>query len=135
MGIVLIGTKGTDNKLAEQYGRGQYENVTEIRAIEKLNLDSLRACDNIQCEAKPQPRGDVMDGLIVGMDMLTRHCGTKKYKKRIFVITDGEKMTKYDQKEKSQVIQSMNESDTRLNVITLDFCDELAEEEDEEEDA
>jgi hypothetical protein len=76
-----------------------------------------------------------MDGLIVGMDMLTRHCGTKKYKKRIFVITDGEKMTKYDQKEKSQVIQSMNESDTRLNVITLDFCDELAEEEDEEEDA
>jgi len=27
----------------------------------------------------------------------------------------------------------MNATDTRLNVITLDFCDELAEEEEEEE--
>lgn len=28
----------------------------------------------------------------------------------------------------------MNESDTRLNVITLDFCDELAEDEEEDDD-
>lgn len=27
----------------------------------------------------------------------------------------------------------MNEQDTRLNVITLDFCDDLAEDEDEED--
>ena len=27
----------------------------------------------------------------------------------------------------------MNESDTRLNVITLDFCDELAEDEEEDD--
>jgi hypothetical protein len=75
-----------------------------------------------------------MDGLIVAMDMLQRHCGTRKYKKRIFVITDGEKAAKYDEKEKKSVIQNMNETDTRLNVITLDFCDDLAEDEEEEED-
>lgn len=75
-----------------------------------------------------------MDGLIVAMDMIQKHCGTKKYKKRIFVITDGEKAAKYDEKEKKSVIASMNESDTRLNVITLDFCDELADDEDEEEE-
>ncbi len=28
----------------------------------------------------------------------------------------------------------MNETDARLNVITLDFCDDLAEDEDEEEE-
>jgi hypothetical protein len=28
----------------------------------------------------------------------------------------------------------MNATDTRLNVITLDFCDELAEEDEEEEE-
>ena len=75
-----------------------------------------------------------MDGLIVAMDMLQRHCGTKKYKKRIFVITDGEKAAKYDEKEKKSVIQNMNETDTRLNVITLDFCDDLAEDEEEEDE-
>jgi hypothetical protein len=134
MGIVLVGTKNTDNHLNEDYGKGQYENVTEYRAIEKLNLDSLRAVDGVQVENKPQLKGDVMDGLIVAMDMLQRHCGTKKYKKRIFVITDGEKQAKYDAKEKSSVIQNMNETDTRLNVITLDFCNELAEDDEEEEE-
>ena len=75
-----------------------------------------------------------MDGLIVAMNMLDKHCGTKKYKKRVFVITDGEKKAKIDVHEKKQVIANMNATDTRLNVITLDFCDELAEDDDEEEE-
>lgn len=66
--------------------------------------------------------------------MIARHCGTKKYKKRIFLITDGEKQAQVSEKEKKAIIQSMNESDTRLNVITMDFCDDLAEDEDEDEE-
>lgn len=133
--MVLIGTKETDNHLSAQYGKGQYEHVTTFRAIEKLNLDSLRSTDQIQCErGKAINKGDVMDGLIVAMDMIARHCGTKKYKKRIFVITDGEKPIKFDATEKKTIVSSMNETDTRLNVITLDFCDELAEDDDEEEE-
>lgn len=50
-----------------------------------------------------------MDGLIVGLDMMARHCGTRKYKKRVFLITDGERETNYDSKELKQVIQSMND--------------------------
>ena len=66
--------------------------------------------------------------------MLVRHCGTKKYKKRVFVITDGERETKYDKNELKQVIQTMNEQDARVNVITLDFCDDLAEDDEDEEE-
>ena len=51
--MVLIGTKGADNHLHEQFGKGQYENVTEYRAIEKLNLNSLRSLDGLEVEAKP----------------------------------------------------------------------------------
>jgi Ku70/Ku80 N-terminal alpha/beta domain len=76
----------------------------------------------------------MMDGLIVGIDLLMRHCGTKKYKKRVFLITDGEKATNYSAQELKSIINNMNQSDTRLNVITLDFCNELAEDEDEEEE-
>ena len=72
--------------------------------------------------------------MIVGMDMLARHCGTKKYKKRIFLITDGEKDTKFEKSELKQVIQTMNEHDARLNVITLDFCDEMAEDDEDEDE-
>jgi hypothetical protein len=132
--MVLIGTKKTDNNLNTTLGKGQYENVTELRTLEKVNIDSLRSIDEIKLEPAPsQKNGDIMDGLIVAMNMLDKHCGTKKYKKRIFVITDGEKKAKYDVHEKKQVIANMNATDTRLNVITLDFCDELAEDEDEEE--
>jgi len=74
-----------------------------------------------------------LDGLIVAMDELARTCGKKKYKKRIFLITDGEKETKYNKDELKQVIQSMNETDTRLNVITLDFCNDLEEDDEDEE--
>ncbi len=133
--MVLIGTKKTDNNLNETLGKGQYENVTEFRAIEKVNIDSLRSVDDIKLEPAPsQKNGDIMDGLIVAMNMLDKHCGTKKYKKRIFVITDGEKKARFDVHEKKQVIANMNATDTRLNVITLDFCDELAEDDEEEED-
>ena len=133
--MVLIGTKKTDNNLNSTLGKGQYENVTELRALEKVNIDSLRSIDEIELEKAPsQKSGDIMDGLIVAMNMLDKHCGTKKYKKRVFVITDGEKKAKFDVHEKKQVIANMNATDTRLNVITLDFCDELAEDDDEEEE-
>ena len=133
--MVLIGTKKTDNNLNSTLGKGQYENVTEQRALSKVSIDSLRSVDEIKLESAPsQKSGDIMDGLIVAMNMLDKHCGTKKYKKRIFVITDGEKKAKFDVHEKKQVIANMNATDTRLNVITLDFCDELAEDDDDEEE-
>jgi len=134
LGVVLAGTAGTDNHLASQYGGGQYANVTCFRAVERLSLEALRSTEGVKPEAKAQKGGDIMDGLIVALDMLSRHCGTKKYKKRIFVISDGEKEAKCSAEEKRQVIQSMNETDTRLNVITLDFCDDLEDDEDEEEE-
>jgi len=51
--MVLIGTKQTDNNLNQQLGKGQYENVTEFRAIEKVNIDSLRCIDEIKLENAP----------------------------------------------------------------------------------
>jgi ATP-dependent DNA helicase 2 subunit 2 len=136
MGVVLMGTNRTANHLAEQIGGGQYSNVTNFRAIEKLNLDALRGVtEGIKCEKQATTKGDMVDGLIVALDMIARHCGTKKYKKRVFVITDGERQTNYSQEDFKTIVQSMNETDTRLNVITLDFCEDLDEEEEEEEGA
>ncbi len=51
--MVLIGTKKTDNNLNTTLGKGQYENVTEFRALEKVNIDSLRSVDDIKLENAP----------------------------------------------------------------------------------
>jgi hypothetical protein len=77
-----------------------------------------------------------MDGLIVGLDMLVRFCGTKKYKRRMFLITDGEKETKYNKDELQEIVKTINDNDVKLNCITLDFCNDLAEDDsDEDEEA
>ena len=64
-------------------------------------MESFRQLDEIKCETKPvkEAGGDLMDGLIVALDMMMRHCGEKKYKKRIFLITDGERATSYNKDE------------------------------------
>lgn len=73
-----------------------------------------------------------MDGLLVAMDMLTRHCGTKKYRKRIFLITDGEKETNTNSEEMASLIDLMAKNDVRLNAITFDFANDLADNSEEE---
>ena len=97
-------------------------------------MDALRSLENIQVSDKPTLKGDLVDGLIVGMDMMARHCGTKKYKKRVFLITDGEREAKVDKEEMRTIVDNMNTTDTRLNVITLDFCEDLAEDDEDEDE-
>lgn len=67
--------------------------------------------------------------------MLNNFCGTKKYKKRIFLITDGERETKYNSSELKSLIEAIQEKDIRLNVITLDFANEMAEDSESGEEA
>jgi hypothetical protein len=75
-----------------------------------------------------------MDGLIVGMDMIVKFCGTRKYRKRIFLVTDGERKTNFSEDEFEEIAKTIKENDLKLNVITLDFCNELEDDDSEEED-
>ena len=134
MGVVLFGTKETNNYLNDTMGDSEYKNVTSFHNLEKINLNFFRRIDEIAVENQTQKPGDLMDGLIVGIDMLSRHCGNKKFKKRIFLITDGEKEAKCSDSEMKTIITNMNTNDIRLNVISLDFCNDLAEDEDEDDE-
>ena len=85
-----------------------------------------------------ESQGDWIDGLIVGFDMLYNkigkllvlsELGNKKYNKRIFVITDGETEVK-EADQLDQIVEHLNGSDTSVNVISIDFCSSLEDEED-----
>lgn len=75
-----------------------------------------------------------MDALIVGLDLIGSFCGTKSYRKRIFLITDGEKNANVDNAQLQQLIKNINSDQIKLNCITMDFCNELAEDDDDEEE-
>jgi len=111
--------------------------VRTFRAIEKLDLDTFRRLEEIECEKDPLPkgaRGDLMDGLIVAVDLLNAYCGTRKYKRRVFLITDGERETQYSKDELRTVVENFNAQDARLNVIALDFCEDLADDDESEDE-
>ena len=92
-----------------------------------MDLEFFRSVEKLLPEEEEVEQGDMVDGLIVAMDMLTRHCGTKKYRKRIFLITDGEKKTNTNKREMASLVELMAKNDVRLNAITFDFANDLAE--------
>ena len=102
--------------------------------IGQIDLEFFRKVQQIEAESEPTQKGDMLDGLIVGLDMLCKFVGTKKYKKRVFLITDGEKETAYSKKELAEIVETIKKNDIKLNAITLDFCNELAEDDDEDEE-
>eukprot|EP00826_Nyctotherus_ovalis_P009708 TRINITY_DN12568_c0_g4_i2.p4 TRINITY_DN12568_c0_g4~~TRINITY_DN12568_c0_g4_i2.p4 ORF type:complete len:171 (-),score=36.00 TRINITY_DN12568_c0_g4_i2:529-1041(-) len=56
--------------------------------------------------------------------MLAKHCQKRKYNKRIFLITDGQSKTA-DTEDLREVAANLKEAEIKLNVIALDFCNEL----------
>ena len=126
-GLVMFGTSDTSNKLADRFPK-EYQNVTTARTLSKIDLEFFRDLETFTVEDEQQKKGDLFDGLIVAIDMLNTFCGTRKYRKRIFMITDGERETKSSKSELESLISQIQEKDIRLNVITLDFANDLADE-------
>lgn len=68
-----------------------------------MNANFYRDIDAIQAEKKACG-GEVLDGLVVALDRFNEHCGTKKYKKRLFLITDGDSLCTAKQNETNSLI-------------------------------
>ena len=48
-----------------------------------------------------------MDALDVSLDMIERFCGNRKYRKRFFLITDGEKAMEKDNSRINDAVAKM----------------------------
>lgn len=123
--MVLFGSGETGNAISDQAPE-RCTNVQTVRTLTKIDLNFFRDIENFTAEEEPVPGGTITDALEVSMDMLERFCGNKKYRKRLFMITDGEKETsEKDSRRIEGLVQHMKERDVRLNIITLDFGNEL----------
>jgi len=133
-GMVMFGTADTNNALADRLQNKEYQNVTTVRHLSKIDLEFFRDLETFTAEDDAAKKGDMLDGLIVAIDMINHFCGTKKYKKRIFLITDGERETKASKSEINSLIEQITEKDIRMNVITLDFANEMADDSESDEE-
>ena len=110
--------------------------MSTVRTLTKIDLDFYRDIGEFQPAEAPVKGGTMLDAIEVSLDMMDRFCGTKKFRKRLFLITDGEKdaNSSRDEPRLDRLVQGMRDRDVRLNVITLDFANELGQEDSESED-
>ncbi|KAL4585871.1 hypothetical protein LXL04_010498 [Taraxacum kok-saghyz] len=84
VGVVVFGTKDTNNDLMKEVGG--YEHVTVLQPIKVVDGDLVDVTQQLPQGTVP---GDFMDAIVVGMDMLIKkYQDTIKGKKRICLITD-----------------------------------------------
>ncbi|EGG24234.1 ATP-dependent DNA helicase [Cavenderia fasciculata] len=115
LGLVLIGTKETNNSLQKD----GYQHITTACNIEEPKVETLRFLESIQ---PGESRGDVIDSLIVAMDMLIHKTEKKKFQKRIFLVTNASDPINKD--DLSILQQQFKNTDVKLNVVGVDFTDE-----------
>ena len=96
-GMVLFGTADTSNALHDK-NEGHCSHVKTVRTLTKIDLEFFRDIATYAPEEEPvtSDGGTILDALDVSLDMLERFCGNRKYKKRLFLITDGEKSMEKD---------------------------------------
>lgn len=84
VGVVLYGTRETNNDLTNEVGG--YEHVTVLRDIKVVDGDLIEALQQLP---RGTVDGDFLDAIVVGMDMLIKKYGeTNKGKKRLCLITN-----------------------------------------------
>ncbi|KAH3742839.1 ATP-dependent DNA helicase [Pelomyxa schiedti] len=115
LGVALFGTKETDNVLA---GEGQYQHITVISELMGPTLSLLKRISTLTTDI-----GGFIDALVVGMDMIARKTMKKKYKKRIFLITDGGCPVLQDNLD--VILERLNSMEIRLNIIGIDFDEDV----------
>ena len=83
--VVLFNSKQTNNVCHDEHGG--YESIEEYFELNTPNLDLLECIDNVQCNPDGK-EGDGIDALLVAAQIIINYVGTKKFRKRIFMITD-----------------------------------------------
>lgn len=135
VGLVLFGSEESDNWLhnesAALHDNPEYQHIRTQRELKSIDLEFLRSVQDIEAEDMDQGNS-LVDALKVGVDMLARYCKQQKWKKRLFLITDGERESTDDIDKKDSLIAQISEDDVKLNCITIDFCNNIDDEDEED---
>ena len=114
-GVVTYGSDMTGNYLNST--QGGYENVTETLPIRRPDMETIRTINNIT-PSRSQV-GDMIDGIVVGQDILIRVNQKLKFNRILLLVTDGE--TKVEGIEDLETIatQMINETKIELYVAMI----------------
>lgn len=121
VGIVLLGSEETDNNLAESYGG--YENISILQELDVPTSDSMLLVSSLE---PSRVSADILDSIVVAITLIDTKIGKKKYKKRLFILTDGNCLIKSPD-QLQDIIDQINIIDIKVNIIAIGFGEENQE--------
>jgi len=107
-----------------------FPNILEVSGdgtlpgIQRVHPNLLRRIQGLQVSSSSSSRhfrGDFCDGLVLAADALYKRTATKKYQRKIVLITDAEHKVKVDPQQLLVVLDSLRAMECRLEVIGIDF--------------
>ncbi|EXJ77322.1 ATP-dependent DNA helicase 2 subunit 2 [Capronia epimyces CBS 606.96] len=117
IGVVGFGTDHTSNDLQDDDG---YRNISVLQPISQILMPQLQALPAMLRPSKTDDR-DVLSAIIVAVDMMAKHCGTLKYKKKIVVITNA--TGRIDDDDVEDTASEFKGKGIELVVLGIDFDD------------
>lgn len=111
VGVVGLKTDETRNALQDDEG---YENISVLQELGPMTMTSLR-------ELKEQVRtgdadvGDAVSAVVIAVDMIRAFTKKLKYKRRVFLVTDG--LSPIDADDVDDIAKKMNQEGIELIVL------------------
>ena len=118
VGIIGIGTNGTDNDMAA--GDPSYNHISVLQPVAQMLLKDLQRLPKILKPSNTDNR-DILSGIILGIDLIMKHCKHLKYKKRLIVTTNG--AGGMDPDDLDQVAETIKDNGIELVILGIDFDD------------
>jgi len=107
-GLVLVNVSEASNSM-------DYEGCEVRWNLANPSVDFLETIEAVSSEAGD---GDMMSGVLIAVGLLKEKCGTNKYRKRIYVLTDGSGSLE-DQDQYGSIAAGISNYGVELKVI---FC-------------
>ena len=113
IGIILMGREGDEA-----------ENINIHSDLDFPNIEMLEKLNEIEAESE-EDNGDIFLCIDFAIDEFISKYGKKKYEKKIFLITDGEAVSKFSKNKIEELAERINEHDIKVNIICVGFNEEL----------
>ncbi|KAK5074008.1 ATP-dependent DNA helicase yku80 [Lithohypha guttulata] len=117
VGVIGLRTDKTNNHMQEE---GGYEHITVIQSIQQILMPELQSLPNY-LKTSSTDTGDALSAVILGVDLLMKHCRTLKFTKRLYLITNG--TGKLDPDDIEEVAAQIKQNDIKLTILGVDFDD------------
>ena len=104
------------------------ENEDCFLPLTNYSPELLEQIENINCE---ENSGDIFLCVENAIEIFQKKYKKLKWNKKIFLITDGESPSQFDQERIEFLAEKIDKNDIKMNIICVDFFDELENDDDE----